>query len=525
MTKSGISLIPNSRLKSFYITSPIYYVNDVPHIGHAYTSIACDVMARFKRCDDNDVYFLTGTDEHGQKVEKSALAKDKSPQEFCDQVSEKFRELTKTLQLSNDDFIRTTENRHKICAQKFWQLLEKNGYIYKSTYEGWYAVRDEAFYNEDELVAGKAPTGADVEWHKEESYFFKLSAFQDKLLALYEAAPDFIRPKSRYNEVYNFVKGGLKDLSISRTSFSWGIPVPGDEKHVMYVWLDALTNYLSALGFPDENAELYQKFWVNAHEAPVHMVGKDIVRFHAIYWPAFLMAANLNIPYGVFAHGWWTNEGQKISKSLGNVIDPHKELEWLQSMNLGFETANDYFRYFLLREVPFGNDGDYSRINFITRINAELANNIGNLAQRSLSMIYKNCEAKIPESAEHSKGLIEPFAERYFLAMKEFKYGEALGEVLEFATLINKRFNDAAPWNAKKEGKIYEMNVALHEAAESVRLIAILLLPFTPNLANKILEILGVENSKRNFAALNDTLMIGHNINEPKATFPRLETK
>jgi methionyl-tRNA synthetase len=510
-------------LKSFYITTPIYYVNDVPHIGHAYTSIACDVMARFKRLDNNEVYFLTGTDEHGQKVEKSALAKDKSPQEFCDQVSQKFRELTQTLQLSNDDFIRTTEDRHKKCAQSFWQLLEKNGYIYKSTYEGWYAVRDEAFYNADELVDGKAPTGAEVSWHEEESYFFKLSAFEDKLLALFEAAPDFIQPQSRRNEVLSFVKGGLRDLSISRTSFSWGVPVPGDEKHVMYVWLDALTNYLSALGFPDETAELYQKFWVNGSEGPTHVVGKDILRFHAIYWPAFLMAANINIPYQVFAHGWWTNEGQKISKSTGNVIDPIGELDWLKSMGLDDDAANDYFRYFLLREVPFGNDGDYSRPHFVTRANAELANNIGNLAQRSLSMVFKNCDGEIPQGS--NENLITPFAEKYFAAMKDFAYGDATNAVLEFSTLINQRFNDAAPWKAKKEGRVDEMNAALYEAAESVRVIAILLSPFTPNLSDRLLDILTVEKSERNFANLNNSLKSGQKINEPKGVFPRLENK
>lgn len=510
--------------KNFYVTSPIYYVNDVPHIGHAYTSIACDVKARFKRLDGNDVFFLTGTDEHGQKVEKSALARGKKPQDFCDEVSQKFRELAQLLQLSNDDFIRTTEERHKKTATKFWEILEKNGFIYKSTYEGWYALRDEAFYNEDELVDGKAPTGAEVSWHKEESYFFKLSAFEEKLLTLYEAAPDFIQPQSRHNEVVSFVKGGLKDLSISRTSFSWGIPVPGDEKHVMYVWLDALVNYLSALGFADEG-ELYQKFWIDGHEAPTHIVGKDIVRFHAVYWPAFLMAANLNVPYQIYAHGWWTNMGQKISKSLGNVIDPLKEIQWLETLGCNHETALDYFRYFLLREVPFGNDGDYSRANFVTRVNAELANNLGNLAQRSLSMIHKNCDAKIPQGEEHVKALIEPYVENVFAMMKDFSYDRAIGSILDFATLINKRFNDAAPWNLKKENKINEMNSALFEAAESVRLIAILLLPFVPNSANKILDILNIDSSKRNFAALNESLKVGHQINEPKGAFPRLENK
>ncbi|OFW80203.1 MAG: methionine--tRNA ligase [Alphaproteobacteria bacterium RIFCSPLOWO2_01_FULL_40_26] len=512
--------------KNFYITSPIYYVNDVPHIGHAYTSIACDAVARFKRLEDHNVFFLTGTDEHGQKVEKSALARGKNPREFCNEVSQKFRELAVLLNLSNDDFIRTTEERHKKCAQKFWEILEKNGWIYKDIYEGWYAVRDEAFYAKDELINGKAPSGAEVAWHKEESYFFKLSAFQEKLLTLYEAAPDFIRPQSRFNEVVSFVKSGLKDLSISRTSFSWGIPVPETTKHeargtkhVMYVWLDALTNYLSALGFPDEKNQLYQNFWVNAADSPIHMVGKDIVRFHAVYWPAFLMAANLNIPHSIYAHGWWTNEGQKISKSVGNVIDPHKELEWLESFGCSRDTAIDYFRYFLLREVPFGNDGDYSRINFINRINSELANNIGNLAQRSLTMIWKNCGGKILTENSYQKN----FFEEYFSAMKNFSFDRAIGSIIEFATLTNKNFNDAAPWNLKKEGKIDAMNEALYIAAESTRITAILLLSFAPSSANRILDLLNIQDSQRNFAALSNALKAGHRINEPKAIFPRLE--
>ena len=504
--------------KNFYITSPIYYVNDVPHIGHAYTSIACDVIARFKRLECFDVHFLTGTDEHGQKVEKSAKARGKNPQEFCDEVSQKFRELASTLNLSNDDFIRTTEERHKKCAQKFWEILEKNGWIYKSTYEGWYAVRDEAFYNEDELVNGKAPTGAEVEWHKEESYFFKLSAFQEKLLTLYEAAPDFIRPQSRFNEVVSFVKGGLRDLSISRTSFSWGVKVPNAEGHVMYVWLDALTNYLSALGFPNEDADLYKNFWVDAAESPLHMVGKDIVRFHAVYWPAFLMAANLNIPHSIFAHGWWTNEGEKISKSVGNVIDPHKELEWLRSFGCSDETALDYLRYFLLREVPFGNDGDYSRQSFLLRINAELANNIGNLAQRSLSMIHKNSGGEILTEVPHAN----KYLEEYFVAIRNFSFERAIGSIIEFASDVNKNFNDAAPWNLKKEEKIFEMNEVLYVAAESMRVIAILLLPFMPSSAARILDLLNIDESKRNFTALDEYLKVGHKIREPKAIFPRI---
>ncbi len=519
--------------KNFYVTSPIYYVNDVPHIGHAYTSIACDVVARYKRLSNFDVYFLTGTDEHGQKVEKSALARGKNPQEFCDEVSLKFRELTKILNLTNDDFIRTTEERHKISAQKFWEILEANGAIYKGTYEGWYAVRDEAFYAEDELVNGKAPTGAEVEWHKEESYFFKLSAFEEKLLMLYEAAPDFIRPQSRFNEVVSFVKGGLKDLSISRTSFSWGVKVPGSDKHVMYVWLDALANYISALGFPDEKSELFQKFWHNTCASPLHIVGKDIVRFHAVYWPAFLMAANLNIPHTIYAHGWWTNEGQKISKSVGNVIDPLKELEWLESFGLNRETAIDYFRYFLLREVPFGNDGDYSRVSFLTRVNAELANNIGNLAQRSLSMIFKNSEeqktvdfSSYADAADLLKSAYD-LKEKLEQKMAIFSFDQAIAEILSHASKCNEWFNTKAPWNLKKENKIEEMNLVLSVIAENLRVIAIALQPFCINLAPKILDILQIANEARglDFINSNHSLKAGHKINEPKAVFPRLETR
>ncbi len=515
--------------RNFYVTSPIYYVNDIPHIGHAYTSLACDVMARFRRLEGFDCFFLTGTDEHGQKVEKSALARDKNPQEFCDEVSTKFRELTKIMQFSNDDFIRTTEDRHKKSAQNFWKKLEEKGWIYKDVYEGWYALRDEAFYNEDELVDGKAPTGADVTWHKEESYFFKLSAFQDKLLALYEAAPDFIRPQSRYNEVVSFVKGGLKDLSISRTSFSWGIKIPNDEKHVMYVWLDALTNYLSALDFPDENADLYKKFWLNTSSSPLHIVGKDIVRFHAVYWPAFLMAAEINLPYQVYAHGWWTNEGQKISKSLGNVIDPIKELEWLESLGCDKETAIDYFKYFLLREVPFGGDGDYSRANLITRVNSELANNIGNLAQRSLSMIYKNNNSEIVDFSnfEDAKELLKNaynLKEILSEEIKKLSFDKAIFEILNHSSKCNEFINNNAPWNLKKEGKIEEMNLVLSVIAENLRVIAICLQAFIPNLSAKILDVLNIDESARmlDFIDSKSSLKSNHKIREPKAIFPRI---
>ena len=388
----------------FYITTPIYYVNDAPHIGHAYTTIACDVMARFMRLDGHEVKFLTGTDEHGQKVDKAAKAAGRDPQEFTDEVSEHFRELVNTgnnlLNVTNDDFVRTTQDRHKKAAQEIWKRIDANGHIYKDNYGGWYAVRDEAYYQESELIEkdGKkvAPTGAEVEWVEEESYFFDLSKWQEKLLKFYDENPDFIVPKSRFNEVYSFVEGGLKDLSISRTTFDWGVHVPGDDAHVIYVWIDALTNYLTSTGFPDVESDEYKKFWEQGDISPMHMVGKDIIRFHAVYWPAFLMAADLPLPKRIVAHGWWTIEGEKMSKSLGNVISPQEIVE-----NYGL----DQTRYFMMRAIPFGNDGDFSRRQLIETVNADLANNIGNLAQRTLSMIQKNCDGKVPEHRDFQHDL------------------------------------------------------------------------------------------------------------------------
>ncbi|MGE5766928.1 MAG: methionine--tRNA ligase, partial [Bacteroidota bacterium] len=367
---------------AFYITTPIYYVNDDPHIGHAYTTLACDVLARFKRLDGFNVRFLTGTDEHGQKVEKSAARAGVDPQSFTDRVSQNFRDLSKLLNFSNDDFIRTTEERHKVSCQALWKKLVEAGDIYLGSYAGWYAVRDEAYYAESELTDGPngtkiAPSGAECEWVEEESYFFRLSAWEERLLKLYETQPDFILPASRRNEVVSFVKGGLKDLSISRTTFSWGIPVPDAPGHIMYVWLDALTNYITAVGYPDEQAESFRTFW----PADIHMVGKDILRFHAVYWPAFLMAAGVAPPKRVFAHGWWTVEGQKMSKSLGNVVDPYEMVTTYGA---------DAFRYFLLREVPFGKDGDLSKKSMVHRINADLSNAFGNLLNRTLGMLGKN---------------------------------------------------------------------------------------------------------------------------------------
>lgn len=479
---------------NYYITTPIYYVNDKPHIGHAYTSVACDVLARFMRLDGYNVKFLTGTDEHGQKVEKSAAKAGISPQEFVDKVSVSFRDLTKLMNISNDDFIRTTEPRHKAACQAIWQKMLEKGHIYLGSYAGWYAVRDEAFYTESELMDGKAPTGAEVEWLEEPSYFFNLSQWQDKLLDLYEKNPDFIQPKSRYNEVVSFVKGGLKDLSISRASFSWGIPVPGDEKHVMYVWLDALTNYMSALGYPDEQASDFKQFW----PADLHMVGKDIVRFHTVYWPAFLMAADLLVPKQVFAHGWWTVEGEKMSKSLGNAIAPQ---ELVETYGL------DQTRYFLLREVPFGNDGDFARDRMISVINSELANNLGNLAQRTLSMIQKNCGGKIPSTEGISREEVDlAFLEKVYVTRRETadevnrmyrecQFNKIISDIRDIAVAANGYIDTKAPWKQKKEDERL-MGATLYYLVESIRCLAIMLQPFMPDACAKMLVLVGYNEEK-----------------------------
>ena len=499
---------------TFYITTPIYYVNDKPHIGHAYTSIACDVMARFMRLDGRTVKFLSGTDEHGQKVEQMAVKMGVTPQQLADENSELFRELLKTLNISNDDFIRTTEPRHKQGAQTFWKLLAESGNIYEGKYSGWYSVRDEAYYQESELVDGKAPTGADVEWVEEPSYFFKLSEFQDRLLKFYEDNPKFIAPEGRRNEVISFVKGGLKDLSISRTTFKWGIPVPGDEKHVMYVWLDALTNYITALGFPFK-----LDFW----PADLHIVGKDILRFHAVYWPAFLMAAGLELPLRIFAHGWWTNEGQKISKSLGNVIDPN---ELVATYGL------DQVRYFLMREIPFGMDGDFSREKLVGRINSELANNIGNLAQRVLSMINKNCDGKVPEfKFEESDKKLLSFA--FVQADKirneiiyEQHFSVALEMITQIATRANEYIDAMAPWKLKTENP-ERMKSVLYTLAECLRRIGLLLQAFIPDSAAKLLDQLGVPPKNRLFHMISagNALRAGTVLPAPSGIFPRWEEK
>ena len=516
--------------KKYYITSPIYYVNDVPHIGHAYTTLACDVIARFKRLDGFEVHFLTGTDEHGQKVEKSASAAGIYPQEFTDRVSKNFQDLAVSMNFSNDDFIRTTEKRHIVAAQAIWKKLKDNGHIYLGTYAGWYAVRDEAFYDESELTelegGGKvAPSGAEVEWVEEPSYFFNLSEWQEPLLNFYQENPDFIAPKSRRNEVISFVKGGLRDLSISRTSFKWGVPVPDDTGHIMYVWLDALTNYITAVGYPVENTS-FSKWW----PADLHMVGKDILRFHAVYWPAFLMGAGMDINKRVFAHGWWTNEGKKISKSVGNIIEPNEIIETY---------GLDQVRYFLLREVPFGNDGDFSRRAMMNRINGDLANDLGNLCQRVLSMVNKNCGEKIPNYEEKSIRdfpVFQTLKEAYSLLPKvrekidQQAFHEALEEVWRIIRNANQTIDEAAPWSLKKTNPQGMENV-LYTLMEVIRLFAIILQPFMPDASSKILDQLSVDIENRNFSFIGPptnhdllgefALKPGTVLPKPEGVFPR----
>ncbi len=509
--------------KAFYVTTPIYYVNDKPHIGHAYTTIACDVLARFKRLDGYDVKFLTGTDEHGQKVAKAAADKGVTPQAICDLNSETFREVAKNLGISNDDFIRTTEPRHIAACQALWKRLEANGQIYLDKYAGWYAVRDEAFYDEGELTKGPngeklAPTGAPVEWVEEESYFFPLSKWQQPLLDFYDAHPDYIGPKSRFNEVYSFVKGGLNDLSISRTAFSWGVPVPGNPKHVMYVWIDALTNYITALGYPDESGEM-AKFWPRTDPVALHVVGKDIIRFHCVYWPAFLMAAKLPLPKRVFGQGWWTVEGQKMSKSLGNAIDPNALIE---------KYGVDQLRFFLLREIPYGNDGDFSEAGIAGRINGELANAFGNLAQRFLSFIAKNLEGTLPAPGALTADDAALLASCHGLlkqccdAIDRQAFHDALEAIFVVVRAANAYVDVQAPWALKKTDP-ERMKTVLYVLAECVRHLAILMQPFTPAAMAKLLDQLAVPEGARTFAHLGEghALKGGTKLPTPTGVFPR----
>ena len=469
-------------MQNKYFTTPIYYVNDKPHIGHAYTSLAVDILKRFYISRGIDSFFLTGTDEHGQKVEKAAIDQGIDPLKFTNGVSQNFRDLSDLLNLSNDDFIRTTEERHKISAQNLWKVLLEKDEIYLSKYSGWYSVRDEAFVAENEIVEkdGKKYNGfgSELSWVEEESYFFRLSKWQDKLLKFYKENTDFIVPKSRANEVIKFVESGLKDLSVSRTTFKWGIGVPNNKNHIIYVWLDALTNYISALGYPETEAELYKKYWPG-----IHVVGKDIIRFHAIFWPAFLMAADLSPPKQIVAHGWWTNEGQKISKSLGNVIDPN---ELINVYGL------DSIRYFLFREVPFGNDGDFSKLAIKNRINGELANNYGNLIQRILSFIYKNLDQNIELTVENYdfdilKQINESEAE-LFKFIENYKFDEYLKKLFLFMNDLNNYVDKTAPWALKKTDP-EEMKRVLANISLCIIRVTQYLSPFIPLKSKEVFKL------------------------------------
>jgi methionyl-tRNA synthetase len=491
--------------KYFYITTPIYYPSGKPHMGHAYSSIVADIFARFKRLEGYNVLFLTGTDEHGQKIQKEAEKNNKDPKVFCDELSEKFKSLTKTLNLSNDDFIRTTESRHHKSVVEIWERLVKSGDIYLDKYSGWYSVSDEAFYDEDEIIEqdGKKvskDSGSKVEWVEEESYFFKLSAWSNKLLDHYKKNKDFILPTSRRNEVISFVEKGLKDLSISRTSFSWGIPVPKNNKHVIYVWLDALTNYISALNFPNTEDKKYKAFW----PADVHVIGKDILRFHAVFWPAFLLAAKLPLPKRVFGHGWILSDDKKMSKSLGNILDP---IEIIDKYGI------DQLRYYLVKEVSLGNDGSISLENLKNCINNDLANNYGNLCQRVFSFIKKNCDNKIPLSSklnDSDKKLLNDLKNslpKLITLMNNQELNEYIKIVVSFSFDANKYFNDSEPWAVKKKDP-ERMKAILFTIVEQIKNISILLNPIIPNATKKILSMINLSSQNISIDKINDEMIL-----------------
>nr|WP_319798177.1 methionine--tRNA ligase [Nitrobacter sp.] len=513
------SSAPPSSANTFYITTAIVYPNGAPHIGHAYEAIATDALARFQRLDGKDVFFLTGTDEHGQKMVQTAQRENISALELATRNAELLRRLDETLNISFDRFIRTSESAHHRSVQEIWKRMAANGDIYLSNYAGWYSVRDEAYYAEDETVVGednvrRGPQGTPVEWVEEKSYFFKLSSYQDRLLALYESQPDFIGPESRRNEVVSFVKGGLKDLSISRTTFDWGIKVPDDPEHVMYVWVDALTNYITGVGFPDESDRNW-RYW----PADVHIIGKDIIRFHAVYWPAFLMSAGIPLQKRVYAHGFLFNRGEKMSKSVGNVVDP---------FNLAAQYGVDQMRYFFLREVPFGQDGSYNHEAIVARINADLANDFGNLAQRSLSMIAKQHEGVLPEPGDFSdadKAILAQADGMIALAreaMNAQQIHQALNAIWAVVAEANRYFANEAPWVLAKTDPARQKTV-LYVTAEVVRQIAILAQPAMPAASARMLDILGIPADERNFALLGGHVRIkpGTTLPPPVPVFPR----
>ena len=506
--------------ESYYITTAISYPNDVPHIGHAYEAIATDAFARFRRLQGREVFFLTGTDEHGLKMLQTAKKQGISPAELADRNTPRFKQMVETFNCSNDDFISTRELRHAKACVELWKRMEAKGDIYLDKYAGWYSVRDEAYYDESELKeaadgAKLSPQGTPVEWVEEESYFFRLSNYAAPLLAHYAANPEFIGPETRANEVISFVKGGLQDLSISRTTFDWGIPVPGNPKHIMYVWVDALTNYLTGVGFPDEQSDSFKRYW----PADVHIIGKDIIRFHTVYWPAFLMSAGIALPKRVFGHGFLYNRGEKMSKSVGNVVDP---------FTLARDYGVDQIRYFLLREVPFGQDGNYSREGIVQRINADLANDLGNLAQRSLSMIAKNCDGLVPKPGDFTEAdrailaAADETSARVEAAIDDFVIHRALEIIWALVADTNRYFAGQEPWAHKKTNP-ERMNTILYVTAEVLRQIGILVQPIMPESTGKLLDQLGVPQDARDFAQLGPKgrLSPGIKLPAPQAVFPR----
>ena len=507
--------------KNFYITTPIYYPSAKPHMGHAYSSIAADFFARFKRIDGFNVHFLTGTDEHGLKIQRAAESKNIDPQIFCDEISQTFRNLSNTLNLSNTDFIRTTEDRHKKTVQYLWSQLEKNDDIYLSKYSGWYSVSDEAFYTEEEIsekedIKIATTSGSPVEWIEEESYFFRLSKWQDSLLEYYENNPDFISPKSRKNEVISFVKSGLKDLSISRKAFSWGIKVPNNPEHVIYVWLDALTNYISALNYPNTDDDLFKNFW----PASVHLIGKDILRFHAVYWPAFLMAAKITLPNKVYGHGWILSGDEKMSKSKGNILDP---LDIIETYGL------DPLRYYLIKEVSFGNDGNISQDRLEDCINSDLANNYGNLCQRVTAFAEKNCQSKVPDIKnfiEEDLLMLNKFSDNMSLIRKEIdnqNINYYINFIINALFEANKYFNDQEPW--KKKDDPQRLATIIYTSLEMIRKITFMLYPIIPESAIKALNIFGLKEEDIDFNSIgeNNFLKSGEIINKIDILFKKIE--
>ena len=509
---------PISSRPPFFLTTPIFYPNGVPHIGHAYTAMVSDAIARFQRLDGNDVFFLTGTDEHGLKMQQTAIAEGLTPLALADRNSARFSEMMAALNVSYDDYIRTTEPRHKEACQALWRALEKAGDIYLGKYEGWYSVRQEAYFDESETTLGedgvrREPLGSPVEWKTEETYCFRLSAYQDRLLDLYARVPDFVLPRERLNEVASFVRGGLQDLSISRTTFDWGIPVPGAPGHVMYVWIDALTNYITAAGYPDVAGAKFSRYW----PASLHVIGKDIVRFHAVYWPAFLMSAGVEVPQRIFSHGFLLNRGEKMSKSVGNVVDPFAMAQ---------QYGVDQVRYFFMREVSFGQDGSYNHEAIVARTNADLANDLGNLAQRSLTMINRQFAGKLPQPgafSDNDKAMLamaDAMIGQVREAMKTQQLHHVLNVVWGVVAEANRYFAGEAPWALAKTDPAKQGTV-LYVTADVIRQIAILAQPFIPASAVKLLDLLSVAQDRRDFAAFGTRLAPGTTLPAPTPVFPR----